>query len=176
MYTLVQTVLAWIVETIGVALIALFFGFILANTATHVVRRILMHAEINRLFHRTGVTANAEQVITKIVQIAAYALVCMLVLWHLGILWHTLVITLSMLIVFCAAEIIINLVDIIPNLFVGFFLRRKHLIHHGKAINFPKLKGVIRNVYPTELILSTTTGDILSVPYVYLRRVLKRRS
>ena len=172
MIKIILNVLNWLMETIGVAGIALFLGFILANFTARLVEELLAHAEVNRLILRTGIRADVESVLVSIVKISAYVTTCLLVLWHLGILWYLFVALLSILITFCVAEISINIVDFVPNFLSGMFIRRKHHLVEGKTLKIHSLNGKIRNVYATEIIMTTPAGEIMSVPYVYLRKKL----
>lgn len=167
-YNAVINVLNWLVETIGVAIISLFLGFILANLATRLAESFLSHAELNRLISKTGIKTDVERLLVRLVRISAYTITCLLVLWHLGILWYVFITVLSVAIIFCIAEIIINSLDIIPNVFFGFLLKRKSPFLHGDTLSVGRVSGRIKSVYLTDVTIQTQNGDMLAVPYWYL--------
>jgi len=167
-YSAIINVLNWLVETVGVAIISLFLGFILANLATRLAESVLAHAELNRLISKTGIKTDVELLLVRLVRISAYTITCLLVLWHLGILWYVFVTVLSVAILFCIAEIVINLFDIVPNVFFGFLLKRKSPFLQGDTLSIGRMSGRIRSVYLTDVTIQTSNGDILAVPYWYL--------
>ncbi|MBI4147699.1 mechanosensitive ion channel [Candidatus Woesearchaeota archaeon] len=169
-YDFVFAGMAWFIETIGVAIISLFLGFILANGAARLAQEVFAHAEVNRLLRKTGVMADVEQFLVRLVRISAYAVTCLLVLWHLGMLWYVTVAVLGLLIVFCVAEILINLLDILPNVLFGLLVMRRRRYVAGQEVRVDGVAGRVRNVYLTELTVSTPNGDMISVPYWYLYR------
>ena len=169
-YTIIINVLNWFVETIGVAIISLFLGFILANLAARLAEMLLSHAELNRIISKTGIKTDAEALLVRLVKISAYTLTCLLVLWHLGVLWYVTVAVLFVAILFCLAEILINLKDIIPNILFGFLLRRKNPFLPGDTLSVGRISGRVKNVYLTDVTVDTPNGDILAVPYWYLYR------
>ncbi len=172
-YNVFINILNWFIETIGVAVISLFIGFILANGAARLAGQLLSHAEVNRILSKLGIRTDVEQLLVRLVKISAYTITCLLVLWHLGILWYVFVVTLAVLMLFCVAEIIVNMLDIIPNIFFCIVVRWKRKLVPGAIFSIDSFCGRIRNVYLTEITITTPEGEMVSVPYVYMYRHIK---
>ncbi len=167
----VLTVLKIIYDKFLISLFIILVGFIIGKAIGKIIENFFKGFEINRLLKKVSSSIAFDKAIGQLSSYAVYIITVIFVLQVIGIKNLVFTIILIILSVLIVLSLIAAISTIIPNMFVGFFIKKK--IRKGQNIRFGSVKGKILKIRFSDVMIKSSTGDVFSVPYIYIKKKIK---
>ena len=162
---LVKDAISAFTSKIIVATIILLIGFIIGKIIGKVILRALHEIELNKIVKKvSGINIHLEEILSGFLTYFIYFLAVVMALRHLGLATDILNILSGAVILIIAISIILSIKDIIPNVISGIIIHHKKFITVGDHIEVMDMKGTVKEISLTELIILSKNGDIIRIP------------
>jgi len=148
-----------------VAIIILFFGFIVGRVLGKVIQKVLHELELNNILKKTvKVKMPLEQIISHTVMYLIYFVTIVMALNQIGLATDILNIVLGGFMIIIILALFLSIKDFIPNFISGIFIHQKQFIKEGDLIKVKNIEGRITDISLVETLVQTKQGDIIYIP------------
>ena len=167
----VLSILKIVYDKFLISIFIILVGFIIGKAVGKIVENLFKGFEIDRLLKKVSPGIAFDKAIGQLSSYAVYIITVIFVLQFIGIKNLVLTIILIILSALIILSLIAAMTTIIPNIFVGFFMKKR--FRKGQNIRFGSVKGKILKIRFSDVMIKSSNGDIFSVPYIYIKKKFK---
>lgn len=153
-----------ILNKIVTAMIIFFLGFMLGKIASNLTKRLLEEVNLNKRSLNTFLgRTNLENVLSVFVAFIIYFGTVLMALNTLGITKYILWILLAFFALTLLSTLILDIRDLLPNLYAWIKIKTKKYFSKGDRIKTSLAEGVVKRITPFTTRVITAHGDELYI-------------